>query len=385
MGQSVARPDLVQPVAQPGGSARGRPEEVPDAGGDGLAELRAAFDAVPGYLNAATLGLPTRATAAALESALAGWRAGALDPARFDDAVTRSRGAFARLLGTSPDRVAVGSQASVFVGLVAAALPDGAQVVTVEGDFTSVVFPFLVHEDRGVTVRQVPLDALADAVRPGTDLVAYSLVQSADGRVADAPAVAAAARAAGALTLCDVTQAAGWLPVRADAHDVTVCSAYKWLCSPRGTAFLTVAPAAAERLRPLHAGWYAGESVWDSVYGPHMRLADSARRFDVSPAWFAWTGTAPALEAFASVDVAAVRRHDVGLADALRARLDLPPGDSAVVSLPDADGRARAALLAAGCAVAGRAGRVRVAFHVWNDADDVERAAAALRDVHARW
>jgi selenocysteine lyase/cysteine desulfurase len=109
-----------------------------------------------------------------------------------------------------------------------------------------------------------------------------------------------------------------------------------------------------------------------------MELAGDARRFDVSPAWFAWAGTAPALEAFASADIEAVRRHDVALADALRARLGMPASPSAVVALPDADGAARAALERDGCVVAGRAGRVRIAFHVWNDEEDVDLAARTL-------
>jgi selenocysteine lyase/cysteine desulfurase len=214
--------------------------------------------------------------------------------------------------------------------------------------------------------------------------VAYSLVQSADGRLADAAAVRAAAAAVGARTLCDLTQAAGWLPVDAAADDVTVCAAYKWLCAPRGTAFLTVGPEAAAQLRPLHAGWYAGEEVWASTYGPAMTLACDARRFDVSPAWSMWVGTATALEAFAGADVEDVRRHDVGLADALRDALDLPPADSAMVAMRDPDGVAAAALAGAGCTVAARAGNVRIAFHVWNDEQDVELAARALRGITPR-
>jgi selenocysteine lyase/cysteine desulfurase len=346
---------------------------------DGLARLRAAFDRVPGYLDAATLGLPTRGTLRALRAHLDDWRAGRSKAAEFDAAVAAAREAYARLVRVDPATVAVGSQVSPLTGLVAANLPDGAEVVTVDGDFASVVFPFRVHADRGITVRHVPLEALADEVRPGTAMVAFSLVQSGDGRVADAAAVAEAARAVGARTLCDLTQAAGWLPVRAGDFDVTVCGTYKWLCCPRGTAFLTVDPGYAELLRPLHAGWYAGESVWDSIYGPGMQLASDARRFDVSPGWTAWVGSAPALRLFADADPEAVLRHDTGLADAFRTGLGHEPAGRAVVALPDPDGELRRRLLGAGCSVAGRAGRVRIAFHVWNDQDDVDLALAALR------
>ncbi len=137
------------------------------------------------------------------------------------------------------------------VSLVAASLPDGAEVVVPEGDFTSVVFPFLVHADRGVRVRQVPLAGLADAIGPATTAVAFSLAQSANGVVADADAVREAAARHGVLTLCDLTQAAGWMPSDASRFDVTTCSAYKWLCHPRGTAYLTVRPEVMDRLRPL--------------------------------------------------------------------------------------------------------------------------------------
>jgi selenocysteine lyase/cysteine desulfurase len=346
---------------------------------DAFAALRSSFAPVPGYLDAATLGLPPAPVLSALREALDDWQAGRSSPVAFDDFVTRSRSAYARIVGVPVADVAVGAQASVLMGLVASSLPDGAEVLAVHGDFASVLFPFLVHADRGVTVRQVPLDALADEVRPSTTVVAYSLVQSADGRVADAAAVRAAARRAGALTVCDTTQAVGWLPLDAGADDVTVCSAYKWLCAPRGAAFLTMRPEVAGRIRPTGAGWYAGESVWTSVYGPGMTLAADARRFDVSPAWHAWVGAAAALELFAAVDVEEVRAHDVRLADGLRERLGLAPAARAVVSLPDPDGARRAVLEAAGCAVAGRAGLVRLAFHVWNGDADVDLATSALR------
>jgi selenocysteine lyase/cysteine desulfurase len=344
-----------------------------------LAEARACFDPVPGYLNAASLGLPPRPVADALVAGVRSWQQGRGCPAAYDAVVNEARDLYARLVGVGADRVAVGSQASVAAGMVAAALPDGARVVCVDGDFSSMVFPFLLQADRGVTVRHVPLEGLADAVTDGADLVAFSLVQSACGSVADADAVRQAAKSVGAATFCDLTQAAGWLPVRAADFDVTVCSAYKWVCAPRGTAFTTVAPGAEHLLRPTGVGWYAGQDIWASCYGPQMRLADDARRFDVSPAWLPWVGTVPALQLFANLDMAEVRAYDAGLADALLAGLGLDPAGRPVVSLPDPDGARLARLEEAGATVAARAGRVRIAFHLWNDEADVELALRALR------
>ncbi len=325
------------------------------------------------------VGAPPRETVEALSSDLAAWAEGHRDPASYGEAVERSRAAFARLCSVDVERVAVGSQVSVFAGVVAASLPEGSEVVVVDGDFSSMVFPFLVQQQLGrITVRCVQLDALAEAVTSTTTLVSFSVVQSATGRIADVDAVLEAARRHGAATFADTTQAVGWMPFDASRIDATVCHAYKWLCCPRGTAFLTLMPKFADRLSPLTANWYAGDDVWGSCYGPGMRLAADARRFDVSPAWQAWCGTAPALELFAAADLVAVNEHCVGLANALRRLLREPESDSAIVTWPDVDGSAIAALTAAGVAASSRAGRVRVAFHLWNDPSDVALVARAL-------
>ena len=77
--------------------------------------------------------------------------------------------------------MAVGTQVSGFVGLIAASLPAGSEVLTATGDFTSLLFPFHVQQARGLIVREAPLDAIAESVTDRTALVAVSLVQSADG------------------------------------------------------------------------------------------------------------------------------------------------------------------------------------------------------------
>ena len=173
----------------------------------------------------------------------------------------------------------------------------------------------------------------------------------------------------------DASQAVGWLPFAADRFDFVSCAAYKWLLSPRWTAFGVVRPEHLSALRPLYAGWYAGDDPWTSIYGPPLRLAGDARRLDISPAWLAWAGTLPALELLDEVGIAAIHEHDVALANALRARLGLPPGDSAIVTAAT-DGLER--LRAAGIRASVRAGAVRISFHLHNTDADVDAVARAL-------
>jgi selenocysteine lyase/cysteine desulfurase len=227
-------------------------------------------------------------------------------------------------------------------------------------------------------VDTVPLARLVDAIGPGVDLVAVSAVQSADGRLVPGglDALAAAATRHGCLTYIDASQAVGWLPFEADRFDFVSCAAYKWLLSPRGAAFGVIRPERLAMLRPLYAGWYAGDDPWTSIYGPPLRLAKQARRLDISPAWLAWAGTLPALELLAEVGIAAIHQHDLALANALRDRLGLPRGDSAIVTVA-MDG-AMERLRAAGIKASVRAGAVRVSFHVHNTEDDVRAVARAL-------
>jgi selenocysteine lyase/cysteine desulfurase len=326
------------------------------------------------YCNTASFGLPPRPGFDALQAALADWHAGRTSWEAWGDSTEAARASYARLVGVPATRVAVGATVSELMGSLVTALPAGARVVVPDVEFTSTLFPLLVQER--LDVRTVPAARLAEAVADGADAVAFSAVQMATGEVADLAGVAAAAAGAGAMTLCDATQAIGWLPIHAPAFDAVLCHAYKWLMSPRGSAFAAVSERLLERAVPQGAGWFAGEDVHQSYFGPPLRLASSARRLDLSPAWFSWVGTAPALELVEEIGVDAIHEHDVALANRFRAGLGLPPGDSAIVSADVAGGSER--LERAGIMAAERGGRLRTSWHVYNDAGDVDRVLDVL-------
>jgi selenocysteine lyase/cysteine desulfurase len=343
---------------------------------DPIAAARAEFAPTGTYLDTATMGLPPAASLRALREVQDAWGAGTLDARRFDADIARARAAFAALVGVPAAGVAIGSQVSAFAGLLAASLPRGAEVLCAEGDFTSILFPFLAQEARGVRVKVVPRERVTDAIGAGTALVAVSAAHSSDGWVQDLDALADAADHHGAPVFLDATQACGWLPVDAARFAFVVAGAYKWLLSPRGAAFLAIAPDHLDTTLPHAAGWYAGQDPWDSIYGTPLRLASDARRFDVSPAWFCWAGAAPALELLAATGVEAIGAHNLGLANRFRAGLGLPTGDSAIVAVDVPDAAAR--LEAAGVRASVRAGRVRASFHLYTTEADVDRALNAL-------
>lgn len=333
------------------------------------------FDIPPGYLNTPSIGVPPLCAAKTLADEVHRWRTAMAQPADFDESVAVARAGFARLIGVDASRVAIGTTVSQLVSLISASVPDGTRVLAVAGDFTSVTFPFAAQHNRGITVSEVELSQLVSHV-DGHDLVVVSAVQSADGRILDTDGLAAAARAANARVLLDVTQAAGWLPLRLDWAHWVVGGCYKWLMSPRGAAWLAGRPDALDDLIPHSANWYAGDDPWTSIYGLPLRLATDARRLDLSPVWFAHLGAAEVLPWLAALDAEEVRQHCVALADGLLECLELPPAGSAIVSL-DLPGAAEA-LASAGIVASSRAGRTRLGFHLYNTVEDVKLAAEAL-------
>ncbi len=329
------------------------------------------------YLNTASYGLPPAVGWEALQGALADWRGGRTSWEHWGEATDASREAWARLVGVSAGDVAVGATVSGFVGLLAASLPAGARILTPDVEFTSTLFPLLVAEQLGhAKVRLVRPAQLAEAIDGNTDVVAFSAVQMSSGETADLEAIAAAAHAHDAVTVVDATQACGWLPLDASRFDVVVCAAYKWLMSPRGSAFMALRRERLAETIPWTANWYAGEDVHSSYFGPPLRLAPDARRLDTSPAWFSWVGTQPALELVNEIGVETIHAHNLGLANRFREGLGLAPGDSAIVSV-DLPGAAER-LTTAGIVAALRGGRLRASWHLYNTAADVDRALEVL-------
>ena len=134
--------------------------------------------------------------------------------------------------------------------------------------------PFHVRGD--LKVRAVPLERIAESVRPGTALVAVSAAQSADGRIADLAALREAAREHGARTYVDVSQAAGWLPVSADAYDFAASVGLQVAALParRGLPRRPGGPRRPDA-RSSRAGWRArspgtaATARWPNSPAPH--------------------------------------------------------------------------------------------------------------------
>lgn len=314
------------------------------------------------------------------------------------------RAAAAEMLGTTADAVAVVGSASEGLGQVTSLLEhEDGTVLLVGSDFPSVTYPWLAAaERREISLRFVEDRAdrdltyeLVDAIDPETAAVAFSVVQYATGTRVDARRVAERAHEVDARVVVDATQlaGAGIVDTTGWGADALVTSGYKWLSAHGGVALLALTPDLRSRTPGL-IGWKGTERPF--AFDPRtLRLADDARRFELSTMSYASAiGLQTSIAMLSSLGFERVDEHARRLATYLVDRVAelgwrpfrSPSDPSAaphIVSLRHADHDAAltAERLASDAHIVsgGRGDGLRISLHVYNDGDDVETVAEALR------
>ncbi|MGV9709660.1 aminotransferase class V-fold PLP-dependent enzyme [Gordonia sp. NPDC003424] len=193
---------------------------------------------------------------------------GGVYPASRDTAETLdgARRAVGDLVAADPSAVVIGpSRAALIGGLTEAIVPTtwiGSNVVLSRQDDEPNIVPWLRVVDRyGGQVRWAEVDVETgalpiwqydDLVDDHTAVIAVTLASSTTGAITDVPAIAARARAAGALLVVDATSAAPYIPLdigELDA-DVVVVSAERW-GGPRLAAMAFRSPEQLAGLRSI--------------------------------------------------------------------------------------------------------------------------------------
>ena len=183
------------------------------------------------------------------------------------DVFDASRERLARLLGvSSPSNIALGPNATYALNLAIYGFPlsGGDTVLTTEAEHNSVLRPLsdlsrrvginVVYLETDETGRVSP-ELWAEALeRHSPRLAVFSHASNVTGAANDAAALCAAAKAAGASVLVDLSQTAGFLPVDLEdwGADMAAFTGHKYLLGPQGTGGLYVRPGL--ELRPHLTG-----------------------------------------------------------------------------------------------------------------------------------
>jgi len=325
---------------------------------------------------------------------------------RWEQRANQVRRTAAGLIGAAEEEVALVSNTTTGISLVAEGFPwcAGDNVVTLANEFPSNLYPWMNLAARGVETRRVPvedghvdLERIAAACDSRTRIVSVSWVGYSLGWRVDLDALVTLAHERGALVFVDAIQGLGVFPIHVQRLGVDFLAAdgHKWLLGPEGAGILFVRREHLPRLRPLNVGW-------NSVVHAHdfsrieLNLRPDASRYEGGSRNMAGhLALGASLDLLASLglgpDQSPLADRVLELTDRAAARLAAigavvkssrqPAHRSGILAfeLPGQDpAQVRQRCLQAGVVLSVRAGNLRISPHAYNDDSDLDRLIDAL-------
>lgn len=361
----------------------------------------------PGYLNAASFTpLPERSRRAV--EAVHELRG---DPHRLSEAdlvekLVVARRAAAQLIGASPREIALAWNTSFGINLAAFSLPipSGSTIVVSAREFPTNVYPWMAAPEAKLEI--VPADRLG---RPDEDrllerldrgdvsVFALSSVQFATGYRADLERFGRFCHERGIFFVVDAIQALGQIPtdVRRCHVDILATGGQKWLCAPFGTGFVYIRDELLEKIDPVMVGWTGMTASGDvaSLTDYRWGWRPDAQRFEVATLPFHdFAGFTASVELLMEVGVDRIAAHTRRLLEPLEWWLE---GQDGVELVTPRDAARQSAILAfrtptvntvyerlaaAGVVCGQREGAIRIAPHLYNDAEDIARVLQVLEE-----
>ena len=185
--------------------------------------------------------------------------------------LSEARARLADYVHTAPGNLIFVTNATTGVNLVAhsLALGPGDEILTTDHEYGAVdrTWEFICRKTGAEYVRyNIPLpvppaDALVDlfwqAVTPRTRVISISHITSPTALILPVAEICQRARAAGVLTVIDGAHAPGQITVDLDAlgADFYTGNCHKWMCAPKGSAFVYARPPVQDRVEPLIVSW----------------------------------------------------------------------------------------------------------------------------------
>lgn len=194
-------------------------------------------------------------------------------------ALAEARAALAASLGAAPDDLAFVPNATYAANVVARSLllSPGDEVLSTDHEYGACSNAWTWAVERaGAAYRRLPVDpaapqAMADqlwaGVTPATRVIYLSHITSPTALRLPVEEICRRAAPAGILTVVDGAHAPGQIPLDLAqlGADFYFGNCHKWMCAPKGSAFLWARPAAQPLVEPLVAGWGWGPEKANSL------------------------------------------------------------------------------------------------------------------------
>ena len=353
------------------------------------------------YFLSHSVGLQPKTTRAVFDTAFdQGWRAG--DHNVWDgwlSTIDTFKANLAGLIGAEANEICPQTNISSALTKLLFSLPrekSRRRIVMTQADFPTAGFVLKMAETFGCTLDFIESGpGLANpanwAAKLDDDvlLVFVTHVFSNLGLKTPVAEITAAARKAGAISVVDVAQSAGIVPIDVASWqaDALVGTSIKYLCGGPGAGWMWANPALTTKCAPLDVGWFSHANPFEFDIHNFQYAPDAARFMGGTPNPAPFAMAANGIATIERTGVSAIHQHAQKLishfADAWRGGefiSHITPGErgAGVIIKPQDTQESVNRLQCAGIGFDQRSGGIRLSFHLYNDENDIDALLNAL-------
>lgn len=319
------------------------------------------------------------------------------------NAITRYQIALSKLFNDDADnfcpQVNLSSALSKVLMSVARLQQPHTQILMSESDFPSMGFVMqrALADTAKITFIPNHLDITdphvwAEYLHARIDLVFISHAYSNTGQQAPLDGILALARQHQVLSIVDVAQSAGIMPLdlRVTRPDFMIGSCVKWLCGGPGSSYLWVNPTQLSHCLPKDVGWFSHQQPFEfNIH--HFKDHQGALRFwGGTPSIMPYVISANSIEYFTRIGIDKLRQHNQTLlsmlADAFPSALISPAREpqrngTAILHFGSQQESVLSALMAHNISVDNRQQGMRISPHIYNDEAEMQQLIDLIKSV----
>jgi len=320
----------------------------------------------------------------------------------FQPVLAGTRELAARLLHTSPDRIAFSDNTSNALNILAAGFEwkQGDRIILNDLEFPANVYPFMNLKRFGIEIDfvknregKILAEDIEAAMTARTKLVSTSHVQFLSGYRADIRAIGELCKKHDAMFCVDAIQSAGVVPIDVDQMriDFLATGGQKWLMAPQGIGFAYVSEEMQDKIKQAYLGWTSIRNSFTDFTRYRLDLDDTAGRYENGTLnYIGIAGLHESLSVLLDIGIESIEEHVLDLGDRLISGLDELGFDvimegkrserSGITSFRVADAQScYAKLKEAKIEVAVREGMVRVSPHFYNTQEEISALLEKLK------
>jgi isopenicillin-N epimerase len=195
---------------------------------------------------------------------------------RSDALLLEARTALGAYVNTDPHDLLLLPNATFAMNLIARSIPlePGDEVLSTNHEYGAITYTWKYYcQQRGAVYREAQIslpvtsrEALVEAfwrnVSPRTKVISISHITSPTALIFPVEEICRRARSQGILTVIDGAHAVGQIDLDLEElrPDFYTSNCHKWLCAPKGSAFLYVDREVQARIHPLIISWGWGQA-----------------------------------------------------------------------------------------------------------------------------